>query len=54
MQTEPIELQVDIERNAQDVFDYIRDYSHSQEWQADAKEVTSDPPGAADVGPEST
>jgi uncharacterized protein YndB with AHSA1/START domain len=50
MQTEPIELQVDIERSAQDVFEYIRDFDKAPEWQADALEVTSDPPGAAGVG----
>jgi len=50
MQAEPIELQVDIERSAQDVFEYIRDYAKEPEWQPDALEATSDPPGAAQVG----
>lgn len=50
MRTEPIELQVDIERSAQDVFEYIRDYSSAPEWQDDVSEVTSDPPGAASAG----
>jgi uncharacterized protein YndB with AHSA1/START domain len=50
MQVEPIELQVDIERSPQDVFDYIRDFSHSSEWQPDALEVTPDAAGPAKAG----
>lgn len=50
MQVEPIELHIDIERGPQDVFDYIRDYAHSPEWQPDALEVDPEPTGPAREG----
>ncbi len=50
MRIDPIELGVEIGRSADDVFAYIRDFSHEPEWQADAIEVVPEPPGPVSVG----
>lgn len=50
MQTEPIELRVDIQRSPDEVFAYIRDYRNAPQWQPDALEIEADSPGPANVG----
>lgn len=50
MQIDPIELQVEIDRGPQEVFDYIRDYARSPEWQPDVLEVDPEPEGLAATG----
>ncbi len=50
MQIDPIELGVEIDRSPDEVFDYIRDFTHGPEWQADAIEVVPEQAGLAQVG----
>ena len=50
MQMEPIELSIAIDRSPDDVFEYIRDFAHEPEWQADAIEIVPEPPGPVQVG----
>ncbi len=50
MQIDPVELSVAIDRSPDDVFEYIRDFTHGPEWQADAIEVTPEQPGIAQAG----
>lgn len=50
MQLDPIELDIEIDRSPDDVFEYVRDFSHGPEWQADAIEVVPEQAGPARVG----